>query len=56
MSEPTAPFCYPKADDRLYHWELGCSAVPEDLATNPDWVVTEEEPEDRDACPECRAK
>ena len=47
---------YYKKDSDTYHWHFGCSHVPADVRTNPEWEVTKPKPSGREQCNVCKTK
>lgn len=47
---------YWKKNGTLYHWNLHCSAVPVYVRTDPEWIISEEQPIGKEKCKECREK
>lgn len=45
-----------KKDGDIYHWHLECPSIPIHVRGNPEWVVSEQRPTDRDICLQCREK
>ncbi|KYK24197.1 hypothetical protein AYK25_09905 [Thermoplasmatales archaeon SM1-50] len=43
-----------KKNGSIYHWHLHCKAVPVYVRTNPNWEISEELPNDKQRCKECR--
>jgi hypothetical protein len=45
-----------KKNDSIYHSQLRCSSVPVTVRKDPNWLVSEERPKDKEICRECREK
>jgi len=38
---------------KLYHLKRGCHLVPEAVSSNPNWIMSNLAPKDRERCPYC---